>query len=355
MAMAINEIIAALYEIGTIYTEQLKDDDNAIESFLRITNEYDTSSTALPAFYQLYRIYVAKEQSGSFVGTGFKDNSDYYKNVILADYPDSEFAKLILDPDYITSKNQQYAEEKERYEYTYKQFNRRQYSEVLLTCNEVIADEPQNSFLAKYWLMKALAVGAQKNPDAYENLLREIITQFRGTPEADKAEELLESLNEVKANMGRATADDTQASSDPDPSSAGSGAPAGDGGVDYSMYTYDAESEHFFALVFAKADGNSNSIKNSISDFNLEYFNTDNLRITNSFIDQDNQIVIVRTFNNEADAMRYYRGFLANDEILKDVNSGNFDKFVISTKNFTVLFRNKNLAVYNTFFEAKYK
>src|SRR5690606_4998135 len=35
IAAAHNEIIDALYDIGTIYKERLRDDDNAIESFLR--------------------------------------------------------------------------------------------------------------------------------------------------------------------------------------------------------------------------------------------------------------------------------------------------------------------------------
>ncbi len=356
MAAAHNEIIAALYEIGTIYAEQLKDDDNAIESFLRITIDYDTSATNVRALYQLYRIYVQKEQSGSFVGTGFKDNSDYFKNVILADYPDSEFAKLILDPEYVTSKNQRYEEEKALYESTYKKFNRRQYSTVLITCNTVISEEPQNTFLAKYYLIKALTVGAQKNAEVYENLLREIVQQFPGTPEADKAAELLGSLNEVKANLARGNDNtDTNPDLDIDNDNSGTAGAGVSGDIDFSMFKEDEDSEHFFALVFAKTEGSATTIKETISDYNLQYHKNDNLRITNSFIDKDHQIVIVRSFDNKADAQRYYNGFYSDDEILKDINSQNYDKFVITTKNFTVLFRNKNTEVYKAFFEAKYQ
>lgn len=352
MASAHNEIIAALYEIGTIYAEQLRDDDNAIESFLRITLDYDTSATAPRAYYQLYRIYVAKEQSGGFVGTGFKDNSDYYKNVILADYPDSEFAKLILDPEYITSRNQQYEAEKELYESTYKKFNRRQYTSVLITCNTVITEEPQNTFLAKYYLMKALTVGAQKNAEVYESLLREIVQQFKGTEEAEKAAELLGSLNEAKANLAREENKPTDSQS-PDNNTSNTSSTSSD--IDFSMFKEDDESEHFFALVFAKTEGSATAIKETIADYNSAFHGSDNLRITNSFIDKDHQIVIVRSFDNKTDAQRYYNGFYSDEELLKDINSKNYDKFVITTKNFTVLFRNKNTEVYKAFFEAKYQ
>lgn len=350
-----NEIIAALYDMGTIYKEQLKDDDNAIESFVRITNDYDTSATALQAYYQLYRIYLEKEQSGDFVGTGYKDNSEYYKSIILSDYPDSEFAKLINDPGYITSKSAKYEAEKTAYEATYKQYNRRQYSDVLIACNTVIQDEPKNNFLAKYYLVKALTVGARHQADVYENILREIVTKFNGTPEAEKAAELLGELNKVKAAIAREQAknnstDDNAATTQPDPDVAGS-----DTDVNTSMYNFDEGSEHFFALVFPKTDGDAQTLKGSVSNFDTQSFSSAGLRITNSFIDKDHQIIIVRSFDSKTAAMDYYNAFLVNKDVLKDINEkASYQKFVISTKNFTVLFRNKNTAAYQAFFSEKY-
>jgi tetratricopeptide (TPR) repeat protein len=350
MATAHNEIIAALYEIGTIYKERLQDDDNAIESFLRITNEYDTSATSLPAHYQLYRIYIEKEESGGFVGTGFRDNSEYYKNVILADYPDSEFAKLITDPDYITEKNRNVEEERKEYEATYKKYSRRQYNDVMLTANTVIRDEPNNNYLSKYYLIKALTIGAQKQPEAYENLLREIISKFRGTEEADKAAELLGELNELKSQMARdekKNNPDEEPTADTEPSD-------DDTPVNTSMYESKDDSEHFFALIFPKAEASSTDLKETIADFNTASFRNDNLRITNSFIDRDHQIIIVRSFEDKTAAMNYYNTFLVNNSTLAEINEKGYQTFVITTKNFTTLFRNKNADVYQAFFEENY-
>jgi tetratricopeptide (TPR) repeat protein len=348
MAAAHNEIIASLYEIGTIYKERLQDDDNAIESFLRITNEYDTSVTSLPAHYQLYRIYVEKEESGGFVGTGYRDNSGYYKNVILADYPDSEFAKLITDPDYITEKNRNVEEERKAYEATYKNYSRRQYNDVMLTCNTVIRDEPNNNYLSKYYLIKALTIGAQKQPEAYENLLREIISKFRGTEEADKAAELLGQLNELKAKIARDEKKDNPDSNLADDDNA----PATP--VNTAMYIAKDDSEHFFALIFPKAEASSTDLKESIADFNTASFRNDNLRITNSFIDRDHQIIIVRSFKDKAEAMNYFNTFAVNKTALEEINQKGYQTFVITTKNFTTLFRNKNADVYQAFFEENY-
>ena len=347
-----NEIIDALYDMGTIYKEQLRDDDNAIESFVRITNDYDTSATAPKAYYQLYRIYLEKEQAGGFVGTGFKDNSEYYKSIILSDYPDSEFAKLILNPDYITERSARYAAEKEAYENTYKQYNRRQYNAVLIACNTVITEEPDNNFLAKYYLIKALTVGAQRQAQVYEDLLRQIVTKFPGTPEAAKAAELLGELNKAKAALARKendAANSTDQDSGADSTQTEAAAP------NTSMFNMDAASEHFFALVFPKTEGDAATLKAAVSDFDSQSFRSANLRITNSFIDKDNQIIIVRSFDNKDSAMDYYNAFKANKDRLKEINENPaYKKFVISTKNFTVLFRKKNVNDYNEFFTTQY-
>lgn len=354
-----NQNIDALYDIGTIYKENLNDPDNAIESFLRISNDYDTSATAPSAYYQLYRIYLQKEDKGGFVGTGFRDNSAYYKDVILSDYPTSEYARLILDPNYISAKNQNFLAEKMAYEETYKKYSRRQYNDVLMACNIVIQEEPDNNFLSKYYLIKALTIAARNDAAAFENILRDIVSKFPNTEEGKKAAELLGNLNEAKARIAREEAKkvQTDAAADADSSSAAQGAatPAtADPAANTSMFSMDASAEHFFALIFPKEGRTAAELKEDITGFNNQLFADANLRITNSFIDKDHQIIIVRSFGDKTKAMEYYQAFSSNQGFLKEINESNYQRFTITTKNFTVLFRNKNPNDYGAFFQQNY-
>ncbi len=350
-----NQNIEALYDIGLIYKERLKDEDNSIESFMRITVDYDTSATAPSAYYQLYRIYYEKELSGGFVGTGFKDNSEFWKDIILSDYPNSEFAKLILNPDYVSQRNANYEAEKLAYEELFKKYNRRQYNDVLIVCNSVISAEPDNNFLPKYYLVKALSLSAKNDPNAFENVLKETISKFPGTEEGEKAAELLGMLNEAKARKAREDAQrDKLAGLDTpdDPDAVAAAAPAAD--VNTSMFKTDHESEHFFALIFPKEAENATTLKETVSQFNTEFYRNANLRVTNSFIDKDHQIVIVRSFKNKEEAMEYYNTFNKNKGLLAELLQKKYPNFTITTKNFTTLFRNKNADVYQIFFQESY-
>ena len=91
------KICEAMYRAGILYKEQLDDLDNAEESFEVLIDRYDEDCTYTPeSFYQLYRILVEKERSESYFSAGL--GSEGYKKIILNRYPNSDFARLIENP-----------------------------------------------------------------------------------------------------------------------------------------------------------------------------------------------------------------------------------------------------------------
>jgi len=334
------QIILAQYKMGVIYKEKLNDPDNAIEAFSRITIDYDTSEYALVSNYQLYRLYTLKEQGGSFFGGGgMRDNSGYYKDVILTQYPNSEYAMLIKNPDYHLELAKRAGQDQAIYETAYNQFRQRQYSDALLTCNTVISDQPDNQFLPKFYLVKALVIAQRKDVESYKSTLRELIAKFPGTDESAKALELLGVFGE--------TAEQPKIEEKVEE-------PIKEAPKTPSAYTYDAKTSHFYALVFPNKGVNANDLKNTVSNFNSKYFNGKDIKITNSFINSDNQILILRSFADAAEAMDYYNTFVNNTAELKEINEQGYSRFVISTKNFTALFKQKQVDEYMIFFEENY-
>ncbi len=89
VAMAESEALLeeALYNAGVIYKEDLEDVDNAIEMFDELTQRFPNSKHLATAYYQLYRLYVKKESGGNYFGAGYRDNSEYYKAIILEEFP----------------------------------------------------------------------------------------------------------------------------------------------------------------------------------------------------------------------------------------------------------------------------
>ncbi len=325
-------ICEAMYIAGTIYKEKLKDTDNAIESFEVLNGRFEECRYTPESFYQLYRIYLAKEKSGSFFSLDER-GSAYYANVIQERWPDSEFARLVKDPNQLLADEQQRLKEEADYAETYRQYRESNYMPVIATCNAVFVGQPKNTLLAKYRLLKALSIGALHQVDAFRTALSEVVTMFPGSDEAKAASSILAALDK-QANAA----------------SNGSAPPE----VVAAPQYVPGEGPHFIVMVYPNADGDIAPVKARISDFDQANYRTVPLQVSNSILDQDNQLVKVGTFPTKEKAMEYYGLFMADKTGLVGLNDQGYATFAISAANFTTFYKNKDIETYAQFFNANY-
>ena len=324
------KICSAMYIAGTIYKEKLKDLDNAIESFEVLNGRFEECRYTPESYYQLYRIYLAKEKSGTFFDLDGK-GSAYYANIIQERWPDSEFARLVRDPNQLLADEELHKKEEADYADAYRQYRERSYVIVIGICNTVLAEQPKNHLLPKYQLLKALSVGGMRDVNAFTLALGEVQTKYPGTDEAKAAADILATLNK-QANAPNGSAPPEVVAS-PD-------------------YVAD-DGPHFIALVFPNAD-NVNAAKSKISDFNQSNFRSLTFQVGNSLLGTDNQLIKVSPFPNKQKAMEYYALFIANQEQLVGVNDQGYATFAISATNYATFYKTKDVDAYASFFMANY-
>ena len=108
--------------MGLIYKNELKDNIKAKESFRELLKRYPLSEHRLAVYYNLYS--MAKEEGDQAVMAG-------YQQKITNEFPESVYAKILNNPDYIKEIE---AEEKRiirHYEETYELFRMGNYTEVI--------------------------------------------------------------------------------------------------------------------------------------------------------------------------------------------------------------------------------
>lgn len=326
VAASNGRICDALYVSGMIYKEQLKDVDNAIESFEVLNNRFEECRYTPESHYQLYRIFLEKEQAGWFSLEGI--GSQTYANIILERWPDSEFARLVRDPNLLQADEARKKEEEAAYKEVYIQYRQYAYGPVITACSRVLAEEPRNHFRPKYHILKAMAIGGTHDIGGFRNALGEVKSSYPGTDEAKAAEDLLASL------------DHRDEAPPPRPALS----------AEYSA----KDGAHYYMLVVPNEGTDVRSIKERLSDFNLAFFPHTPLEVTSSFLDAGNQIVLLAGFASRAPAMDYHMLFLGNEDVLLGINDQNYPAFAISTDNYGQLFRAKDVAAYQAFFVEKY-
>jgi tetratricopeptide (TPR) repeat protein len=326
-------ICAALYTSGMIYKEKLKDQDNAIESFEVLNNRFDDCRYTPEAHYQLYRIYLEKEAAG-WVDLMGGSGSQLYASIILERWPDSEFARLVRDPNVLQADEARRAAEEEAYKEVYERYRQHLYSSVIVSANNVLQNEPQNHFLAKYHMLRAMAIGSMRDANGFRDALTAITTLFPGTEEAAAAAKILGALG------GETTsAPAEEAPKKPGPASGG-----------YANET----GKHSFVMIVPNAGNDMNTLKSTISSFNTTYLPGERLTVTNSFLDAEHQVILVNMFDTKERAMEYYNLFVANTDLLVGVNDQGFATFAIGTANYAQLYRNKDVEGYAAFFTQNY-
>lgn len=328
----------ALYEAGVIYKEKLDDVDNAIEMFDNLVQRFPDSEYLITAYYQLYRLYVKKEQMGNYFGAGFTDNSLYYKELILEEFPYSEYAKLIRNPNYRKEAELTLQQKEEDYKATYRNYKSHLYTSVMNDCNKVIKEEPENPYLPKYYFMKAMVIGSLSDQTNFERELQLLADNFPTTEEGEKAVEILNQLNKsgLKSSDSKSNPTATETTETA------------------SIFDAKKDVEHFLALIYPNSLKNVTRVKSAISNFNKKYYSQDRLKVTNSFINKDSQIIIIRRFENGERALSYYNNFVNDNQQLKEINELGLVTFLISSKNFTRLFKSKDIEGYDLFFQENY-
>ncbi|MBK7751260.1 MAG: tetratricopeptide repeat protein [Flavobacteriales bacterium] len=324
-------ICEAMYRSGMIYKEKLKDVDNAIESFEVLNNRFDECRYTPESHYQLYRIYLAREKSGGFMDFG-GSSSQAYANIILERWPDSEFARLVRDPSFLEAGEARRLVESAEYDQLYREYRQRNYLLVISTANQVIANEPNNHLLPKYHLLKAMAVGGTHELAAFRIALNEVKDKFPDTDEAKAAMDLLAALDK---QAGTAQAND------------------GKGPAPASTFRVD-QGPHYIALIHPNEAGDVEGVKTKISDFNQRYYPDRNILVESTILNSDQQVVLLRLFDDLPAAMAYYQQFLSDIGMLAGVNDQGHAIFAISPDNYAQLFRNKDVDAYASFFTKNY-
>jgi hypothetical protein len=72
-------------------------------------------------------------------------------------------------------------------------------------------------------------------------------------------------------------------------------------------------------------------------------------------LDKQRSIITIGNFNNKNDAANYYRALKNDEYVLSGVDKANYEIFPISTQNYPIMYRDKDVKGYLEFIEENYK
>ena len=325
------KMIEAYYNAGFIYVDGLKDLKNGIHSFETLIERFPGNKYQVPSYYELYVVY------------GELDNQpkrDYYKDIILTEYPETDYARLLINPDYYKEIKEKEKQAVKLYEDTWNAFQNEQYYMVLHNAAQAASDYPNDtSLIPRFEYLRALALGKVEVVDSLVHALQGIVQKYPKHEIKPLAVNILEYLSQQRNAQGEPLVE-TQGEPE-DPSE--------------KLYDYNPDAIHFYILIVNSSKMDVNALKIKLSDFNTKYFSIDNLQVNSMILDAGREMVTVNNFNDKADAMEYLNNIRESEYIYNKLeNVGNYSDFIISVENYPVFYKNKDTDLYLRFFQNNY-
>ena len=324
-------IIQAYYNLGFIYAEGLNDYEHAIDAFQTLNSRFAGNRFTVASYYELYILYKDLEN---------QPKSDTFKNVILTSYPETDFAKLLVNPNYYKEAQSKRKEVVNLYEDTYKAFTNHQYYMVINNATIALAKYPgDTALIPRFEYLKALSIGKIEVVDSLVAGMLRIVNKYPKSPVLPLAQKVLDYLKNQRNSKGELIVPDTTAL--PEPVS--------------KLYTFNPNSIHFFILIADNNRTDINALKVKIADFNEKYHSLENLQVNSLLLEGNQEMITVNNFDNDEKAMNYYASIQNNPYIFTKLEAiGGYSDFVISSDNYPVFYRSKDINLYQRFFEKNY-
>ena len=328
-----NKIVEAYYALSIIYKDQMSDVPMSITTLEEMNNRFDPNAHSVDSYYRLYRMHFDE---------GDMSKSNYYKNKILNEFPDSQYAKVIRDPDFLEKENVDFVDATKIYQKAYiKYYQRGYYQQTIETCNLLIKDYSHTQILPKATFLRALAIGHNDGEAALRRELQAIIADSPDSEYGIRAQEILSGLN-IKVEEAKALADAAAAEAQNAEKAEG------------MEYKYDPRSKHNFVIIVKASGKKLSDIKTAINDYNRKNFKMEGLKMSAVIYKKGMQMITIKSFTNAKQAKTYQTAFVNNSALQKIVTE-NPNYFIVSYTNYALFYKPKDHLNYKIWADVKYK
>ena len=314
------KIIEAYFDAGVIYKEKLNDIPQSISTFETLNTRFPNSENRVMVLYFLYKLHEEK---------GNMDFAKDYKRVLLKEFPLSDYAKLIKDPEYVEEMAQANSLLNTDYEKAHQYYLQSKFDACINLCERVNKNNPNSALYPNFDFLKTMAKGFGMTKNNYINDLTLIVEKYPKHQVAESAKEVLAYLRLEELEVDKTVLR------------------AGD-----SPYLDKPKAGHYFILLFKEFDLEVSIAKSTLSNYHAEYYRLDRLNVSDLLFDEHTHMITVREFPNKIKAMAYYKAFVEGD--VRGIFGDDYDVFVIASPNFPTFFKNRDVEGYKSTFQEYY-
>ncbi|MDA3867159.1 MAG: hypothetical protein PF489_10505 [Salinivirgaceae bacterium] len=324
----------AYSELANVYRIKMEDLPKAVETYEELLKRFPDYDKKLTVYYNLYKIN--QERMNSIEETK-------YKNIIINQYPNSVYAQIMMNPEYVEKLLEEERQARFFYQTTWRLFRRGEYQQVKQNFVQADTAYSDTDLYPKFALLNTIAKGQTSDSASFVGYLNQYIKQFPDAEEKAFANDLLRYMTsdqeepqgvEKKEEVGIAeqgAEDEIQ--------------------VDFEL----ADNEpHYYVAIIDTRETSANKVAFDLGNFNIDYYSMLTFNVKSAVYSANYQIVMVSPFTAWYNAMNYYESIEYINEVYQGISDDHYIDFAISKANFTKLMETKATAQYLKFFMKNY-
>jgi tetratricopeptide (TPR) repeat protein len=321
LALSNEKIAAAYFNAGEVFSEKIADKQKAAESYETLLSRFPDNELVPESLYDLYKLYRE----------GNSQKSEIARQRLLQNYPESEFSKIISDPDYYNKKMAALRLSEKNYENAYNLYTLGNYKESIAVCDSSIKNKDADNLAPKFMLLRAYSVAGMSDERSFKEELNRVIKAFPGTAEGKKASELIAYLNQKLPELK--IEEDKEIAAE--------------------IYKADTTALYSFVIIIMDPAFNVNQASFDVISYNIDNYTNKNYRTEGILANNKYIKITVAGFADNNQAWEYYNSFKPEKHI-RNASGAETMTFLINNENLKKLDEDKNPQRYNLFFKENY-
>lgn len=346
MTISNNRIRDALFTAGNVFKNDFNDYERAISSFRNLNKRFPGNMYQLPAYFNLWDLYKTLENA---------DSAAYYKNLIIDNYPESNYAKYLVNPNFFVEEQARKDSLNQLYQMAFTSYARRNFNQAVQYSNQVMQMGPDADMKSKARFIKVVSGTREYENNQFADSLEAYINQYPDAEPAPLAKQILELvkeeklenydelveagyLNDVIKNLEILAQEQQDADS-----------------TMIQKWNTEEELLHYFVIAFPN-NGNIdvNRLKFDIANYNIDHYTTLDFDIETETLNSETKLIVVRNFFDKESSLIYFLSIIRQPEVFKTLAGYEFINFVISNENFREMLNDRSYNDYLKYFVKNY-
>lgn len=344
-----NKIAEALFGLGEVFRTELNDYKQAQFYYKELTERFPKNEKVLESYFGLYRSHNKLDETAE---------AEHFKSQIISEFPNSRYAVILSDPNYVEKLKFAEAEQDSLYEASYKAYMSGDFETVQYNYKTTLEKYPDTKLKPNFMFLNALIIGVNDSASVFRKELELLQSSFPNagvtkqaasilaqmdagkTPSGSKTTlgSLLAKRNELLDELGMEQFEDSLISQESNKA---------------ELFTFDEEALHYFVMLIPTGSVDENQFLYEVARFNFTKFLIKDFDLSWVSYNSDTTMMIINGFNGLEESLWYQRTFILDKSLYEILGAIPYERLVISDRNFRALVTTRKLKVYKQFYTKK--